>query len=146
MATTVKIKQAQLAYFRSIARDSDKEVLAYLVGEVKSEGVVVVDYIAYTDRYCEQTTQSVRWCPEEYHREKEKAEERGRRIIGDIHSHPNWDAVMSPADHLGCITAGFRVCGIVSVYDRKTRVRFWVPDSALPCEVEYVKKAKGAEI
>lgn len=146
MATTVKIAKSQLDYFRSIARDSSQEVLAYLVGDVKSPEHVTVDYIAYTDRYCEQSTTSVRWCPEEYHREKQKAEERGRRIIGDIHSHPKWDAVMSPLDHSGCITAGFRVSGIVSVYERKTRVRFWTPDSALPCEVEYVKTSKSSKV
>jgi proteasome lid subunit RPN8/RPN11 len=122
------------------------EVLAYLVGSVESPTVVKVDYIAYTDRYAVQTTLNVSWPATEYHEAKQKAEERGRRIIGDIHSHPRWDAVMSPMDHSGCITAGFRVSGIVSVYDRKTRVRFWTPDSALPCDVEYVKTSKSPKV
>jgi fructose-1,6-bisphosphatase len=130
MATKVKISKSQLDAFRALVRGSKVEVLAYLVGSVESPTVVKVDYIAYTDRYAVQTTLNVSWPATEYHEAKQKAE----------------DAVMSPMDHSGCITAGFRVSGIVSVYDRKTRVRFWTPDSALPCDVEYVKTSKSPKV
>ena len=77
------------------------------------------------------------WYLEEYRTVRERAEERGKRIVGDIHSHPNWDAVMSEDDYNGCVEEGFRICGICSTQGRKTRVRFWTPSSALPCEIKY---------
>lgn len=139
---TIRVNEQQLRHFRSKARDSKFEIMAYLVGQVESADLVVIDYFAYTKEYGTQSPSEVAWTWQEYDRVYKQAEERGRRIVGYIHSHPEWDAVMSPDDHLICLSEGARICGIVSVLGRRTRVRFWIPDSALPCEVEYVKKIR----
>lgn len=147
MATRVKIDKAQLDYFRQQARSSPNlEIMAYLIGEVVSPTLTVVDSFEYTSAYRTQTSGEVSWTWPEYNRVYKKAEEQKKRIVGFIHTHPQWDAVLSPADYGVCISDGSRICGIVSVYDRKTRVRFWTIDSALPCEITYAKKTKRAEV
>src|SRR5581483_1739915 len=119
------------------------EIHAYLVGEVVSPSLTVVDEFIYPKEYHTQKYNEVRWYAEDYERAKEKAESKGKRIVGDIHSHPNWDAVMSLTDYRSHIEEGFRICGVCSTMGRKTRVRFWVAESALPCKLEYsTKKAK----
>lgn len=133
----VKLDKHQLDYFRKLARNSPLEIHAYLVGQIVSPELVRVDYFAYPIEYKEQTAGSVQWYSEELDELRRSALSENRVIVGDIHSHPNWDAVMSPADYNGAITDALRVCGICSVYGNKTRVRFWVPDSALPCETVY---------
>lgn len=132
----VRVSEAQLSYFRKLARDTDMEIMAYLIGDVVSSEVVEIDSFEYTKKYATQKTNEVSWYTAEYERVKKKAEERGRRIVGYIHSHPNWDTVMSPEDLHMCIVEGLRVCGIVSTNSstRKTFVRFWVTDSPLPCK------------
>jgi hypothetical protein len=44
---------------------------------------------------------------------------------------------MSPADYAVCLSEDSIVCGIVSVYGRTTRVRFWSTTSPVPCEVTH---------
>lgn len=122
-----------------MARDSKVEIQAYLIGEVVSPQLAVIDSFEYTQNYGTQTKSSVAWYTSEYERVRLKAEERGRRIIGFIHSHPEWDSVMSEADFDVCIRDGFRLCGTVSTNGRKTRVRFWVTDSPIPCKWVYAK-------
>lgn len=133
----VKLDKNQLAYFRRLARNTPLEVHAYLVGQIMSPEYVRVDYFSYPTAYDMQTTAAVQWNTDEVDALRSKALSENRMIVGDIHSHPQWDAVMSPADYAGAITDALRLCGICSVYGRKTRVRFWVPDSALSCEIEY---------
>lgn len=134
----VKVDKHQLAYFRKLARESPLEVHAYLVGEVVSPTYVRIDKFIYPkDGYFIQTTGSVQWRPDELFKLRQSLLKDGYLIVGDIHSHPQWDAVMSPADYSGAITDGLRICGICSVYNKKTRVRFWVPDSALSCEISH---------
>lgn len=137
MFSKVKLKKGALNHFRKLARQSPLEIHAYLVGEVKSPDLVEVESFVYPKAYNVQTTISVQWTAEEYAELKQKTEEKGLRIVGDIHSHPQWDAVMSPQDYEACLLDGLCVCGIVSVYGNKTRVRFWTPTSALPCELLY---------
>lgn len=139
MRSKVRLSKGQLDHFRKLARDSSVEILAYIIGDVVSPNLSVIDSLQYTKEYGTQEKGEVCWFTHEYERVKKKAEERGRRIIGYIHSHPQWDSVMSEHDHLACIIDGFRLCGIVSTNGRKTRVRFWVVDSALPCEIVYGK-------
>jgi proteasome lid subunit RPN8/RPN11 len=142
---TVNIDKNALRHFRTKARDSAKEIMVYLIGTVSVDRVNV-EKLEYTTRYAHQTKTAVSWKWSEYQRIKRQAEERGRRIVGWLHSHPNdWDCVMSPADLKVCISEGSRVCGIVSVYGRTTRVRFWRPDSALPCEITH-EKANVTEV
>lgn len=133
----VRIKKGQLDYFRKKARATKKEVMGYLVGKVISPELVVVEEIAYTTQYFTQTECAVQWSGEEYERVKKSAEERGLRIIGDIHSHPNWWPVPSPTDFKGQFQEGHRITGICSVMNGKTKVYFWIPESSLPCKVEY---------
>lgn len=137
MTTKVKLKKGALDHFRTLSRNSSLEVHAYLVGSIISPETVIVDSFAYPKEYHTQTKESVAWRADEYDELKRKVESNGKRIVGDIHSHPGWDAVMSPTDYKGCIIDALRICGICSVYGKKTRVRFWIPDSALPCDIVY---------
>lgn len=139
MRAKVRIKKSQLDYFRSKARATNLEIQALLIGEVVSPELTVIESFAYPLHYAEQKPNAVRWYQDEYDAVKRSAERRGKRIVGDIHSHPNWDAVLSPSDYQSHIEEGMRVCGICSTMNRKTRVRFWIAESALPCEVEWQK-------
>jgi len=130
----VRVSDNQVKHFRNLARETNKEIMAYLIGEVINTELVEIDSLEYTKEYGIQSTNSVSWYEHEYERVKQKAEKRGRRIVGYIHSHPNWDAVMSPDDLNHCVVNGLRVCGIVATNGRKTCVRFWVTDSPLPCK------------
>jgi proteasome lid subunit RPN8/RPN11 len=135
VATRVNIDEGALRRFRTKARNSDKEIMAYMVGYLAGS-TIVVEKLEYTTGYAHQTKTTVSWKWGEYHRVKQQAEERGRRIVGWIHSHPeDWDCIMSPADYAVCLSEGSLVCGIVSVYGRTTRVRFWSINSPLPCEI-----------
>jgi len=141
MKTEVRLKKGALDHFRKLARNSPNELMALLIGEVVSDKLTVIDSFEYPTEYAESTPSRVVWYQSEQERVQKKAEARGRRVVGFIHSHPQWDAVMSPSDAVVVLYYGYRVCGIVSTQSRKTRTRFWVTDSALPCEIKYVKKA-----
>jgi proteasome lid subunit RPN8/RPN11 len=142
MKNKVRVKKSQLDYFRRLARQSEFEIQAYLVGYVASPTLTIVDSFAYTKEYAVQTSSRVGWSYSEYNRVSQEAEKQGRRIIGSIHSHPHWDAVMSEDDYVMCVTDGSRLCGICSTGNepgKRTRVRFWLLDSPLPCEIIYAK-------
>lgn len=143
MSKKVRLSKGQLVHFRRKARSTSNEILAYLVGDVVSPTLTIIDSLAYTREYATSTPEMVCWYQADYEAVKKKAEERGRRIVGFIHSHPYPDAsiVMSPDDYKVCIQEGFRLCGICTTDEkRKTEVKFWVTDSPLPCEVEYIVK------
>jgi proteasome lid subunit RPN8/RPN11 len=137
MKCKVRVSKNALDYFRSKARNNHKEEQAYLSGRIVSPELVVVEGIHYTKKYAVQTANEVRWWMEDYERVKKNAEERGLRIVGDLHSHPNYFGVMSPTDYKSHIEEGYRVCGICSTNGRKTKVYFWIAESALPCEIFY---------
>ena len=138
MFSKVRVSKHALNYFRQLARDNyPNEILAYLVGNVRAIDEIEVTRIVYPTRYKTQSPQEVEWIPEDYEALRQQVEVEGERLVGDIHSHPNWDAVMSGADYRSSIFGGLIVCGIVSVYERKTRVRFWTPNSALPVKIIY---------
>lgn len=137
MFSKVKVKQGALDYFRKRARNSHLEVHAYLLGNVISPELVEVTDFVYPKEYDQQTTTHVQWTADEYEKLKQRAEREGKKIVADIHTHPQWDAVMSPSDYKACLLDGLVICGIVSVYGKKTRVRFWTPTSALTCEIIY---------
>lgn len=141
MRVNVKLKKAQLDYFRDLARESKLEIQAYLVGKVLSPTQVIVDSFEYTRDYGTQTASTVAWKTPEYDRVVKDADRRAMRVVGDIHSHPDRDsAVMSEADHKQLIVDGFRIAGICAVSGRRTRVKFWVAESSLPCEIIHAKK------
>jgi proteasome lid subunit RPN8/RPN11 len=137
MFSKVKVKKGALDYFRKLARNSPLEVHAYLLGNVISPELVEATDFVYPKEYDQQTATHVQWTADEYEKLKKRAEQEGKRVVGDIHSHPSWDAVMSPSDYKACLLDGLTICAIVSVYEKKTRVRFWTPTSALPCEMIY---------
>lgn len=143
MSIKVRLSKGQIDYFRKLSRKSLNEIQAFLIGEVVSPNLIVIDEFVYPKKYAVQKPNTCGWYLDEYQEVKAKAEERGRRVVGFIHSHPEWDAVLSPADYKICITDMHRVCGIVSTYSGKTRVRFWVMDSALPCEIVYAKNPRA---
>jgi proteasome lid subunit RPN8/RPN11 len=142
MQSTVRVKRAQANYFRKVALDearrSGKEIQAYLVGRVVSPQLAVVESFHYPRQYAVQTTNAVQWYHDEHERVEKAAEAAGNRIIGDAHSHPDWDSVLSPTDYQSHIKEGFRIAGICSIYNGRTRLRFWIAESALPLSVEYV--------
>lgn len=138
MFAKVRVSKGALNYFRKLARNAAPlEIEAYLAGKVISLDEVEITRFYYTKNYLTQTSNQVQWGIKEIEALKERAESKGLRIIGSIHSHPNWDAVMSPDDYKAYVTEQLILCGICSVYDRKTRVRFWTPTCALPCKVIY---------
>jgi len=138
MFSRVRIKKGALNNFRQRARESfPLEIHAYLLGQVKSVNEIEVTDIRYPREYNLQTGNSVQWTADEYANLKERAAAANKLIVGDLHSHPSWDAVMSEQDYKACILDSLNICGICSVYDKKTRVRFWTPTSSLPCEIIY---------
>jgi proteasome lid subunit RPN8/RPN11 len=139
MFSRVRVKKSALNYFRKLARDSSRlEIQAFLLGNILSVNEVEIVEFCYPTEYHTQKSNGVCWTADEYALVVKKADEEGLRIIGDIHSHPQWDAVMSSIDYQSAITENLAVCGICSVYNNRTRVRFWTMTSALPCKVEYV--------
>ena len=142
MQSTVRIKRGQAAYFRKLAlaeaKKSGKEIQAYMIGHVVSPTLTVVDEFRYPKQYATQTTQAVQWYQDEYEAVEKAAETAGKRVVGDVHSHPAWDSVLSKTDYTSHIKEGFRIAGICSVNGGRTRIRFWVAESALPLEIEYV--------
>ncbi len=138
MFARVKVKKGALDYFRKLARQSfPYEIQAYLVGKINSINELEIISFAYTKKYSIQTKGEVAWYVSDYNILKEKAESDGYRILGDIHTHPAWDAVLSPDDYKISVLEQQVICGICSVNNKKTRVRFWTPASALPCTVIY---------
>lgn len=141
MQNTVLLHKSQIDYFRRLARNSKNEIQAFLLGFVKSPNLVEVRYFIYPKQYHKSTPNTVQWKMEDYEVAKKYAEDLNMQIVGFVHNHPNWDAVMSPQDYDLCITEMYRICGIVSVHGRKTRVRFWVMDSALESAIKYAKSS-----
>ena len=138
MFSRVRIKKGALNHFRKRAREAyPLEIHAFLFGIVNSVNEIEVTDVRYPKEYNLQTSNHVQWTVEEYAKLKERAAATNKLIVGDIHSHPNWDAVMSERDYNACILDSLNICGICSVYDKKTRVRFWTPTSSLPCEIIY---------
>jgi len=141
-ANLVRVKRSQAAYFRRLAlreaRATGKEIQAYLVGHVVSPNLTVIEEFHYPKKYYTQTTGEVSWFADEYNVVKLAAEAKGRRIVGDAHSHNEWDAVLSPVDYRSHIEEGFRIAGICSINKGRTRLRFWVAESALPLKIEYI--------
>lgn len=138
MFSKVRVRKGALDYFRKLARESSPlEIQAYLAGIVTSINEVEITDFLYTKEYHTQTIHQVAWRTDEYDRLKDKIESEGKKIIGEIHSHPNWDAVMSPADFDGSVTQQLIICGICSINDKRTRVRFWTPTCSLPCTILY---------
>ena len=131
------MRAGQLNYFRKRARESAKEILALLIGEVVSPDLTRIEYFWYPE-YAEQTVNCVQVDSTSLLDLKKKAEAKSLKIIGTIHSHGNWVPILSPADYKGHISDGDRVSAVVGVNGRKTRVYFWVAESALPLRIEYV--------
>lgn len=136
MRPVVKVRKSQLNYFRKLARNTDKEIHAFLIGTIVSPGCVRIHRFAYSS-YEEQTTSSVRPSAEAQKKIALWTLNNDLKIVGTIHSHPNWDAVLSPDDYAGHIEEAHRVSGVCSTAGRKTRVRFWLAESSLPCKIEY---------
>ena len=141
-ANLVRVKRAQAAYFRKLAlreaRATGKEIQAYLVGHVVNPTLTVIEEFHYPKKYFTQTVGEVSWFADDYAAVKTAAEIKGKRVIGDAHSHNEWDAVLSPTDYKSHIEEGFRIAGICSINKNRTRLRFWVAESALPLRIEYV--------
>jgi proteasome lid subunit RPN8/RPN11 len=137
LMSRVRIHRGQLNYFRALARDTKKEVLAYLVGEVVSPELVRVDYFDYPSSFEIQTENAVQATEEAQNKIEEKAVAKNLKVVGTVHSHGDWVPILSPTDYRGHITGGDRISGVVGRNGRRTRVYFWVAESALPMKIEY---------
>ena len=137
MDSKVVVSKSALNYFRQKARDSNVEIHAYLIGEYVHPNKFIISSIEHAKEYEVQTKDCVQPTGEEFVRVKSLADSQRKRVIGDLHSHPQWDAVMSPQDHQACLEDGLQLCGIVSTMGRRTRVRFWQVNIALPCDIHY---------
>ena len=137
MEYTVYISKPSLDYFRSKARNCPLEIHAYLIGEIKYPNIYIVTSVEHSQHPAEQTNDGVTPSWEDWSTVNSKADKERRRIIGDVHSHPEAGLFMSPADYEACVADGTEICGIVSVRGRKTQVMFWHVNSALPCKVRY---------
>lgn len=133
----VKLRKGQLAHFRTKARSNPKEIYAYLVGTVDTANVVTIERFAYPE-LATQTANEVAPTIEGFEKIEAAATKDGFRIVGSIHSHPNWWPVMSRADHESHITEGHRISGVCGVMARRTKVYFWLAESSLPCKIEYI--------
>jgi proteasome lid subunit RPN8/RPN11 len=138
MPVRVRIRKGQLDYFRKKAREaSPNEIYALLIGKNTSKWEVVVERVYYpvldesTPSYVKANGVSIQNAEEEANRE-------GFKIVGSIHSHPNWPPIMSPHDHKSHIEEGDRVSGIVEVTNGRTRVAFWRHDTSLRLDLEYI--------
>lgn len=140
MQNTVRLNKHQLDWFRARSRQTRNEIQAFLVGEVVSPNLTVISSIEYPPAYAVSTPHNVQCYAMDIEKIQQDAIKSGNRIVGMIHNHPEWDAVLSPSDYELMLYYGYRVCGIVSTQGRKTRPRFWVMDTALPCVVEYAKE------
>jgi proteasome lid subunit RPN8/RPN11 len=138
MFSKVKVKKNALNYFRKLARDAfPLEIQAYLIGYVVNIDTIEVTDFIYTKEYAMQTIGTVCWYQDDLDKVRSRAIAEDKVVVGDIHTHPSWDAVMSPSDYSSCLIQGVAIAGIVSVYGNKTRVRFWTPHSALPVKIIY---------
>jgi proteasome lid subunit RPN8/RPN11 len=138
MFSKVKVSTGALNYFRKKSREAcPLEIQAYLLGRIISVDEIEITKFLYTDNYAIQTNGSVCWYQEDLDKVRQQSIDTEQLVVGDIHSHPNWDAVMSPSDQSAAVVEGFSICGIVSINNNRTRVRFWTPTSALPCKIVY---------
>lgn len=137
MEATVHVSKAALDYFRKRARDCPYEIQAYLLGDVYHNHHINITSIEHAREYDIQDKGHVAPTGAEFDRIKQLAIEQGHLIIGDIHSHPDEDPIMSPSDYRACLEDNMRICAIVGVRKRRTKVFFWQAGSPLPCEVEH---------
>ena len=140
MFSKVRVKLGALNHFRKLARDAaPNEIQAYLIGKIVSIDTIEITKFCYTKSYAIQSPIAVQWSQEDYTKLQQYVYENGLLIVGDFHTHPNWDSVMSGTDYRHSILEQQVICGICSVdtATRKTRVRFWTPNSALPCQIIY---------
>lgn len=136
MKLVVQISRGQLKWFRTKARSSPDEIYAVLVGRVITPTKVVVTRFHYPDindsakGFVDPNLES---CAEI----EEEAKSDGLRVLGSIHSHPDWLPIMSPNDIRSHVENKDLISGIVEVSKGRTRVVFWRHDSSLPCELTY---------
>jgi len=137
----VRLKRHHLDYFRRKCIRSLDEEYAMLLGYRISPSLVEVHRWIYPELATKTpgNIETVRGAVETVHA---RAREWGMVVIGDIHSHPDDDTVMSHCDfqdhrrHNHCVT------GILSVNKNQTRLAFWEKDSPLPASVQYIKPSK----
>ena len=137
-AHKIKLKRADLAYFRRLALDSDNEIEAYCIG-TESENVTTIKEFIYPKNYKIQKPNAAEWSQEDVDYAVKRAKELNKKIIGSIHTHINYPPVISPTDYRESKKCGYKILGICSTTpkDRKTVVYFWTLDSGLPCKIQY---------
>lgn len=138
-AYKIRLKKSDLAYFRRLALDSDKEIEAYHIGISLADNSTRIDEWVYPKRYELQTGSGAIWSQEDIDYVYSRAKQLNKEIISTMHSHPNYLSVMSPTDYKECKKVGLKVLGICGTNQktRKTFPVFWTLNSALPCKMVY---------
>jgi len=135
----VRLYKSQLDYFRRKARNNPNEIYAVLVGRHASKSELEIHYFIHPKAhdYEKATPTEVTVSADFLIECEEDAREHSLKVVGSIHSHPNWPPILSPTDHAGHIESGDRVSGVVEVTKGRTRVAFWRHDSSLRCTIKY---------
>jgi proteasome lid subunit RPN8/RPN11 len=138
----VWLHRGQLDYFRAKARNSPNEIYVTLVGKQVSKSAVHILYFIHPkDSDYELSTPSAVTVSADFVANCEQdAKAEDLKVVGSIHTHPNWPPILSPTDHKNHIEAGDKISGIVEVTKGRTRVAFWQHGSALRCTIKYFSK------
>jgi proteasome lid subunit RPN8/RPN11 len=133
----VTLHRGQLKYFRAKARKAyPKEILAVLVGRQVHSGLIEVHRFYYPLLKV-STDQEVKT---EYFVSDFIDKDEGLKVVGDIHSHPNYPAVMSPSDHQCHRKGDNKISAILEVPKvGKSRLIIWRDGTPLPCELDFFK-------
>ena len=116
---TIHIPRGLVASFRRIAKQTyPNEAFAYLVGEVTARGVVV-EGLAHPSYNASPTAVNV--SASEHARLVKEV--KPSRLVGTIHSHPEWSAEPSTHDIRNAAQCGEVVYGVMAVWEEGGRLR-----------------------
>lgn len=132
----VRLHKSQLDYARRKARSTPNEIYGLLFGHLVNAQCAEIHKITYP-KLDTSTPNGVDINPASLEEHIEDAAEDGHKLIGGIHSHPNYIPVMSKTDHCNHKEWEDTLSGIISIINRKTTVCFWTADSSLPAEIKY---------
>lgn len=135
----VRVNRGSLKYFKSKARGTKTEIFAIMFGKRLSPHLVELWHFGYP-RLKVQTSDAVEPDTESYNDHIEMAEDAGLTFLGTIHSHlPHHEPFMSPCDGKSAHEANELINGLYHVNGRHSCLSFWLNDSPVPCEWDYIR-------
>lgn len=134
----VRLHRGQLSYFRRRARESGpNEIFAYLIGRNISPKTVIVQHFFYP-ALDESTPECVVPNKDDEDNIAIDVVKKGQKVLGTIHSHPDYWPILSRTDHQSHVTDQHRISGVYAWLKGKSKVVFWTAESSLPCQIEYI--------